>query len=194
MNLTKLLSAGFLLIFLTGCGRSPETQFYILNPLPLQKNSSSVHKTLQIGIDEISTPAYAEKLQIMVHDDANEVRLEEYHQWAENLDKTVRRVIETNLSFLLPGAVVEMAPWDSKFKPDYHLQVDISDFTVQASGTSILRAEVLVFDHEQLVKKRDLNYVIKVPNPDISRLVSSMNANLNHLSRDIAGMFKGYML
>lgn len=183
------LISGFLALALTACSRSPDTQFYILNPMPIQ-NTSVSYTNLQIGIDEINTPAYTEKLPLMVYETTREVKYEEYHQWAENLHKNINRILRTNLNLLLPGAVVNLAPWDVKFKPNYHVQINIADFSIYRDGLSILRAEVLVFDDTQLLRKQNISHSIKVPNPTLATLVASMNANLNHLSEDIARLFK----
>ncbi|WP_083500854.1 PqiC family protein [Legionella brunensis] len=162
---------------------------YLLNPLPPQKSAGHPYSYLRIGIDEVNTPAHIEKPQLMIHCTPNRLELEEYHQWAEALDKNIARVIETNLSTLLPGAIVENAPWDSKFKPNYHLQVGISQFEIDFNGNSIIRAEYLIYHDEELIKKGDSYYRIKVLPTDVEKLVISMNNNLTHLTQDIAKAF-----
>lgn len=189
MRILKVSLVILMGLLLVSCGRSPEMQFYILNTIPLQKNLSHRYNYLQIGIDEIDIPAYLEKPQLMIYNSANEVTLEEHHQWAESLDKNIKRVVETNLSMLLPGAVVENSPWDIKFKPNYHLQIDISQFTIDMKGNSILRAEYIVYYEKEIIKKRDVYYYIKVNNVTMESLVGSMNTNLTHLTRDIARTF-----
>ena len=189
MRILKLSLVVVMGLMILACGRSPEMQFYILNTLPLNKNITHRYHYLQIGIDEINIPAYLEKPQLMIHNSANEVTLEEYHQWAESLDKNIKRVVETNLSTLLPGAVVENSPWDIKFKPNYHLQIDISQFTIDFKGNSILRAEYIIYFEKEIIKKQDVYYCIKLTNVTIENLVGSMNANLTHLTRDIARTF-----
>ena len=190
MTLRNLCSLLLIAVILIACGRSKDPEFYILNPVPLQKSPVNKYQALQIGIDEISTPAYLEKPQLVIHNSANRVQLNEYHQWAEALDKNIKRVIQTNLSTLLPGAVVETSPWDIKFTPNYHLQLDISEFTIDIQGNSLLRGEYLIYYNEHIIKKQAVYYHLKVTDPTIDKLVSSMNANLTHLTRDIANTLK----
>lgn len=188
MRLNKLILILVISLLLLACGRSKDSQFYVLNPIPPYKEK--VHYTpIQIGIDEISIPAYLDKPQLMIYHAINQMSLEEYHQWAESSDKNIKRVIETNLSTLLPGAIVENSPWDIKFKPNFHLQIDISEFTININGNSVLRAKYLIYSEEQLIKKEDVYYYIKLPIVTVDNLVRSMNTNLTHLSEDIARTF-----
>lgn len=174
---------------LASCGRSKPVQFYILNPLPMPAKSTGTYQHLQIGIDSIETPAYTEKPQIMLYLSQQQVHLEEYHQWAESLDKTIKRVVASNLTTLLPGAVVANSPWDIQFKPDWHLQITISQFKIDAQGNSDLRAHYQIYEQERLVIKRDRFYHIRSNSQTMDALVNSMNTNLTHLTRDIAQAF-----
>ena len=182
---------GFVLmaaLALGACGRSKEAQLYVLNPIAAQKKTN--HYTyLHIGIDEVKIPGYIEKLPLAIHYTPHQVTMEEYHQWAEALDKNIERVIKTNLATLLPGALVAISPWDVLFKPNYHLQITMPLFTVDINGNSILRAEYLIYHDEQLIAKRDVYYYQKIPVVTPEKLVISMNSNLTSLSRDIAKYF-----
>lgn len=176
---------------LLSCGRSKESDFYILNPLPPQQQKAANY-AIQIGLDEINLPHYTEKPQLMIHYSPYQVQLEEYHRWAESLDKNIGRVIEANLSTLLPGAVIESYPWNVKLKPNYHLQIDIFQFEIDYKGDSVLRAEYVIYHHDQLIKKYTVYYHLKLKDSPITinALVKSMNTNLNHLTLDIASSFK----
>ncbi|KTD20579.1 Protein of uncharacterised function (DUF330) [Legionella lansingensis] len=185
-KITLLLTLSFLLL---ACGRSKEAQFYLLNPLPPQKQNGQPYRYLQIGIDEINIPPYTEKPQLMIHCTPHRLELEEYHQWAEALDKNITRVVETNLSNLLPGAIVESSPWNSRFKPGYHLQIDISQLDIDVHGYSSLAAEYLIYHEDELVKKGTVYYHTKVPVVNIESLVISVNTNLSCLTQEIARVF-----
>nr|WP_133132321.1 PqiC family protein [Legionella sp. PL877] len=164
---------------------------YVLAPIPPQKHSVSEYKNLRIGIDSVNIPAYIEKPQLMLHTTSHRLEPEEYHQWAEAVDKNIMRVVETDLSTLLPGSIVESSPWDSKFKPNYHLQIDISQFEMDICGSSKLRAEYLIYYKEALIKRGKVYYHSQVPKVTIEALVMSMNANLTRLTRSIAKVFSG---
>lgn len=189
-----LFSIGILLLsgsLLTSCARSPNATFYVLSPIPYQKNHSKKYQHLRIGINDVSSPAYLSKLEIIIHDSAHHVELKNFHQWAGSLNNNIQRVIAANFSTLLPGAAVAMVPWDISFKPNYQLQIDISQFEVDLSGDSVLRADYLIYSENKLYKKGTLYYHEKIPQVTIERLVISMNDNLTHLTKDLAKILAG---
>ncbi|QBR84475.1 membrane integrity-associated transporter subunit PqiC [Legionella israelensis] len=186
----KIISFVFLVLLLTACGRSRESQFYVLIPIPPEKAQVKRYHGLRIGIDKVNIPGYAQRSQLIIHCTKYRANIEEYHQWAEALTTNVTRVIDTNLSTLLPGAIVESSPWDSKFLPDYHLQVNISQYEVDIHGNSVLRAEYIIYKQEKIIKKAEVYYQIKLSSVTPETLVISMNKNLTQLTYEIAGYFK----
>ncbi|VEB36410.1 ABC-type uncharacterized transport system, auxiliary component [Legionella sainthelensi] len=179
----SLIILGFILV---ACTRSKEPQYYLLNPIAIPNKQMNYYKNLHLGIDDITIPAYLEKPQVMISYSPNRVELEEYHQWAGALDKNIKSVISTNLASLLPGAIVESSPWNAKFKPNYQLQIDIEQFTIDMQGNSILRAEFILYRENNIAKKKDVYYRLKIHNITIENLIASMNNNLTHLTQDIA--------
>lgn len=189
MRTWTLFLIGIVLItelLLTSCARSPDATFYVLNPIPYHMNHSKKYQDLRIGINDVSIPAYMSKPEIIIHDSAHHVELKNFHQWAGALNSNIQRVIATNLATLLPGAAVATVPWDIKFKPNYQLQIDISQFEVDLSGDSVLRADYLIYAEDKLYKKGTLYYHLKIPQVTVESLVSSMNDNLTHFTKDLA--------
>ncbi|WP_242604582.1 PqiC family protein [Legionella fairfieldensis] len=189
MSLSKITVLLVMGLISTGCGRSPDSQFYVLNPIPLSSKTIKHYNQLRIGIVSITSPDYTLKPQVIIHCNAHQVKLEEFHRWAESLDKNIQRVIEANLITLLPGAAIATKPWDLLFKPNYQLQLNISQFDVDIDGNSILRADYLIYSANHLKRKGTLYYHLHVPHATIAALVTSMNANLTHLTQDLAKVF-----
>lgn len=186
MKSAHLIIVLFLGVMLCACGRSKQPEFYILNPIPTKAVATTRYAYLKIGIDAIRTPSFAEKPQLMIYDSANRVQLEEYHQWVSSLDKNIKSVIKANLNTLLPGVVMEDAPWDIEFNPDYNLQIEISEFKIDVYGNSSLRASYVLSNQGQVIKKEDRSYHLKIPVVTVEALVKSMNINLNSFSQDLA--------
>lgn len=185
----RLLVLLLLSLIIAGCSRSKPSQFYLLNPLPFTLKKSLTYDFLQIGVDPVKIPAYLEKPQLTVFYESHVVSLDESHQWAEALDKNIERVIITNLSSLLPGSIVQGSLWDIKFKPKYHLQIVVAQFSMSSEGDCILRAEYIMYYHDDIIKKREVYYHSKAPKAIPAELVKAMNSNLNHLSKEIAKSF-----
>lgn len=183
-----LYTAGMIVsvILLTACSHSPESKFYVLNPIHAQKYSNQSRPGLRIGIEEVNIPSYMTKQQFIIHYTPNQVKLNEFQQWAGPLDKNIQRVIETNLSTLLPGAVIAYFPWGIQFNPNYQLHVNISQFEVDVKGNTLLRATYIIYSGETLRQKRTVEYHQQAPELTIDSFVKTMNESLNHLTRDIA--------
>ncbi len=184
----------FIIIFaglsLTACSRSRESNFYVLNPLPVQKQQTKNHPDLRVGIEEINIPSYMTKQQFIIHYSPHHVKLDEFQQWAGALDKNIQRVVETNLSTLLPGAVVAYYPWGTQFKPNYQLHINISQFEVNTLGNTLLRATYVIYSGETLQQKRTVEYHQRAPLLTVDSFVKTMNDSLNHLTQDIAKSVK----
>ncbi len=173
-------------LMLSSCGRSPDSKFYVLNPIPSKQKKVKTYTHLKIGINDINGPAYMKKPQLTIFHSAQQVKLEEYHRWVENLGQNAQNVIKSNLSLLLPGAAFVSAPWDVNYKPKYLLQIDFLQFDVDVQGDSKLRAEYLVYSNKSLIKKGIFSYNRKATPPTVPNLVASMNMNLNQFTRDLA--------
>jgi uncharacterized lipoprotein YmbA len=182
----------FLLIsvLLAACGRSKAITFYVLNPIPPSMVHKNPNPNLRIGINTIQTPDYIQKNEIMIHCTPQKLKLEEDYQWAEDLNKNISRVIMANLNTMIPEAVFENSPWNSDFKPKYTLQINITEFEIDISGNSILRAAYLIYRNDEIVLKRQVFYKTNVPMINMDSLVNSMNINIKKLTDDMAKSFR----
>ncbi|MDX1838402.1 hypothetical protein DIZ81_11120 [Legionella taurinensis] len=178
-----LLSAS---LILTACSRSKDPSYYVLNPVSAPVIQSNQYIHVRLGIERVSVPDYLDKPQLSIYYTPNLSELQEDSQWAEEVRGNVKRVIKTNLSTFLSGALVELAPWDIKYKPNYQLQVDISQYKVTAQGQSILQAEYVIYKGEEPFKKYKVAYTEKLSVVNPNTMVISMNNNLTRLTRDIA--------
>ena len=173
-------------VLLTSCARSPNAQFYTLTPLPFKTTHSKPYQNIRIGISEVNLPAYLSKPEIVVRSVGQQVDLKNFHQWAGSLSNNIQSVIAANLTTLLPGAAVATFPWNVNFKPNYQLHLDVAQFEVDKQGNSVLRADYIIYSNDELYKKGTLYYHQHVPTVNVAALVSSMNANLTQLTRDLS--------
>lgn len=170
---------------LMACGRSKEPQYYVLNPL-YDTRITTQYVNLRIGIDAIHVPDYLDKNELSVFYTPNQSKLDENSLWMESLSSNIERVIKVSLNNLLPGALVENAPWDVKFEPNKHLQIDISQFRVGPDGVSVLNADYVIYVDKNIVRKYTVHFAQKIPVINAQNVASSMNANLILLSRSMA--------
>jgi len=173
------------------CTRSPEPNFFVLNPIKLSTHSNS-GQLLHIGIDPLETPPYIQKPQLALRLANHQVDYDEYNRWAEQIDKNIARVIEANLRSMLKNTIVETSPWPSGFRPNYRLQINIVRFEAKSQGYSVLEASYQLVDRsgEKTITKQTVSYKRRLTNLAPQNIVASMNANLTALSRHIARHIK----
>ena len=189
---TKLKLTLPLLIFaLISCSRSPEPNFFVLNPIKLLTHSNS-GKIWRIGIDPLETPPYIQKPQLALRLANHQINYDEYNRWAEQIDKNIARVIEANLRSMLKNSIVETSPWPSGFRPNYRLQINIVRFEAKSQGYSVLEASYQLVDRsgEKTFTKQTVSYKRRLTNLAPQNIVASMNTNLTALSRHIARHIK----
>ena len=138
----------------------------------------------------VSIPEYLDSPYLKVFTTANEAELLELDQWAGPLDLNIARVLQTNLATYLPYAAIQMAPWDTKFYPDYHLHVDITQFNVDIHGNSILQAIYTIEKDKNSVNQYQTAFYEKLAVVRPSTIVESMNNQLRKLTEHIAARFR----
>lgn len=178
------------LLLLAACNSGKNPQYYVLNPICSVVKCKNQYSNLRLGIESIRIPEYLEKQQLAIYYTPHQGRLSDNHLWIERLDSNIKRLVKTNLGLFLPGALVEVSPWEGKFSPNYRLQIAISQFTVDIQGNSTLQASYVIYQDDKLIRHRRVHYCQKLPVVTFETLVVSMNENINRLTRDIAALWR----
>lgn len=127
---------------LLGCS-SKQSQFYVLNTdfySPLATSS------LKIGLGPIKVAEYLKRPQIMTRVDENELKVHEFHRWAEGLQNNITWILAQNLENDLSGSQVVPYPWPRYFNPDYQVAVNIMQFDAKLNCDVILTYQALITD------------------------------------------------
>ncbi len=93
-----------LLITLGGCAGTPNSRFYLLEPLtgaPGPEGTVPLDRAISIGLGPVTLPEYLDRPQIVTRTDRNTVLLAEFDRWAEPLSGNVSRTLAENLTYLL---------------------------------------------------------------------------------------------
>jgi uncharacterized lipoprotein YmbA len=187
MNQAKLINTplvfAILLIALTGCGTTPTPKFYLLEPsapAALTANSDSLPI---IVLAPVRIPHYLDRAQIVTASGDNGYQLSELNRWAEGLDHNINRVLQQDLSQLVPANVLPSAPSDSS---PLKLAVTILEFHVNAQGQANLKAQWQLSRGSQIVSLQQQNYLEPASSSDYQKMVAGLNACLRRLTGDVA--------
>lgn len=188
----RLLRFGALLVFVffaAGClpaGDQP-SKFYLLRSMD-DAAPPSASRNLALGVGPLQLPPYLDRPQIVTQTAGNELRLSEFHRWAEPLKENFTRVLANNLTGLLSTDRVFVFPWGRSVSVDYQVKVEVTRFIGQLGGTSFLTARWSIFGQEgqKLLLTRGTQLSTPTEAATYDALVAAMNRGLTDLSREIA--------
>lgn len=174
-------------VYLSGCAKSPDSQFYMLNPASshLIKSYSSCHKT--ILLEQIDIAKYLDRPNIVTRMTSNHLSISEFYRWAEPLDENIHSVIQQNLNQQLRNVVVLQSPLKIQQDVDYRVVVQINAFDMNFRGLTTLTASWYIYNNDRkLVLIRHKTYHAYVRYPFTYTFISAaMNKNITSLSLDI---------
>ena len=187
----RLLAVSIILASLAiGCGITKPAHFYLLTPQP--SNVESIQQASpsspMILVGPVRLPEYLNRSQIIHYSTANELKLNEYHRWAEPLENNVARVLSENLRQQLQNNHVLLYPGLNVRHFDYRVSIDVTRFDVDTSSHVVLAVNwVLRAGHgdETLLVHR-LTIREPVQNRDYGSIVSTQSRALGKLSAAMA--------
>jgi uncharacterized lipoprotein YmbA len=192
---TPASRVGTLLMFavaalqLAGCGASPKTSFYMLDPLVRLSSTTPVLENIDIelGVGPVQIPEYLNRSQIVRRTGPYEIDIAEFDRWAELLETAVPRVLAENLSVLLSTENIHIYPWGGA-SPEYRVRIDIIQYDSDPMGNVNLTVRWALLRGED---DRQINwhkYSVKKPiaGQGYPGMVSAMSLTLYDLSREIA--------
>lgn len=123
-----------LALALTACGTTPRSKFYTLDDesLVLPKTAS----TPIIGIKDIHLPTYMDKAQMVWHD-GNQIKIDEFHRWAESLRDSLPRTLSNIINKKADKTLAKQItiPMD-EFA--YNLDIEINRFDATIEKEAVL--------------------------------------------------------
>ncbi len=173
------------LLTLGGCigGSSTPAQFYLLEPLTETPVVAADAAPTMLVLAPVRIPHYLDRAQIVTATGDNTYQLSELNRWAEGLDHNVNRVLQQDLSKLVPADVVSSAPVGTS---PLKLAVTIQAFHVDAQGQARLEAQWQLSRDQQTLSVRRQGYREPASTSDYRLMVAALNACLHNMNRDLA--------
>ncbi|MBF0234289.1 MAG: membrane integrity-associated transporter subunit PqiC [Desulfamplus sp.] len=112
------------ILFLSlGCLSSQPSRFYMLTPVGegedvLTKTKIIVDKNITLGIGPVNIPKYLDRSQLVVRLSPNEIRLEDFHQWAGHPAEEIPSLLVENFTRILGIKTIYKYPWKSYVEPE----------------------------------------------------------------------------
>ena len=185
------LAIVLLMLGAPGCTETQPSTFYTLSALGASDGGTSGSRPggLAIGLGPITLPQYVDRPQIVTRITPNRLELSEFNKWAEPLDHIFSRVLADNLSVLLGTDRVIVLPRRRSGRTDIQVEIDVTQFDTDTSGTTVLAARWMIFgleDDEPLTTQKSV-VSSRIDNPgNHEAVVAAMSRMVEELSREIA--------
>jgi len=180
-----------LLLFAAGCaGTAPGHRYYGLSPIDqLAAEVALVDRSgIALGVGPVIIPDELKSPQIVTRPAAGRYQYSEFNRWAGLLENDLTRVLGVNLGLLLGTDRIGTYPWQSYFKPDYRIAVEVLRFDGDLSGEVILDARWTIVDAggTGILASGRSRFRQPVAAPAYESLVRAESLALAELSRTLA--------
>ena len=101
----KRTAAGLAVVLLAGCGHSPPTHFYTLDPTPPSRSAAAPGATaagVPIQLNAVHIPGALDRPQVVTQLGANRLDVHDFDQWGSPLGEMMRRTLAQDLLSRLP--------------------------------------------------------------------------------------------
>ena len=184
------LAAGAACLALASCADSQPTRFYTLAAVPDAPGEAmpALPPDLSVGIGPVNLPPYLDRPQLVTRAGSNRAVLAEFDSWVEPLQGMFARVLAENLALLLGTDDVLMLPQRRALALDYQVEVDVTRFDVDTSGSAVLDARwwVLGRDGERLLRSGRSTISEPTQAGDYTAAAGALSRALGAMSLEIA--------
>ena len=181
----KKLAVVFCIMILSACSfRSPQSQFYVMNSDNLSALSD---KKIRVAVARVRVPDMLDKAQIVAYDkDSSEVKILEFHRWAEVFPDVLQATVTNDLMAYLPNAYVERTYFDSN-TAQYSVNIEINRIEAYPGDKVVLSAWWNIEDKNGKVLKREQQtYRAQVKGDEIADLVAAEAEAVHQMAREVA--------
>ena len=194
----RFLLLGVLIIVLGGCvagGPSPPARFYTLNAMSESNTPQQAEvgeKCFSINIGPVQMPEYLNRPQIVTRLSSNELKLDEFSQWAEPLTDNFSAVLSENVGALLCADPIAIYPFRGNMALDFKVEVVVIRFdgVIDQNVTLIARWVIMGKERDDVLLMKRSSYVEKTDDKTYEALVVAKSRAVQKFSGDIATEIK----
>jgi uncharacterized lipoprotein YmbA len=179
-----------LLLLLAGC--SSKSDYYRLQPRLLPHRDITPLSTRHVvGIGEVQVADYLQRKGLTLRLGPSRLKVDENALWAGSLDKNIQKVLQRNLSQLLPSATFLSYPWEEPLTDKERIFVTVDRFDGDSNGTVTLEGHWSLVDRgeEKMLLGEDFYYTER-GEATLPGIVATQNRLLERLSRRIASRIR----
>ena len=170
---------------LVACSTKISTRYYSLHALPEPSTTINLPANTTFGIGSVKLPSMLNRKGIVTHKVGSAVQVASHDVWAGRLKEDFIRVVAELMAQGLGINDVVTEPWNTRFRPQYQLQLDVHQFSGQIGG--LVRFKVnwtLIGDYgkEKLMSRTD-DITLQTEDDSYQSYVSTLSALLDAFSK-----------
>lgn len=185
-----LVSFAFLLSGCLSVANSPSPRFYM--PMAIDKGQISekfdISPGVTVAIGPIGIPEYQDRPQIVTVDKEGMLKFAQFDRWGESLDSAISRLLNDNLTVMLPEANFYIYPCNFAIPLTYQIVVDVVQLESRLDKEMLLVAQWSIIEHKNrrmlFTKRSEFRQPVKPHN--YSGLAAALSASCASLSSEIA--------
>ena len=186
------LAVGLIMLSLSACtGTSKPSQFYLMDPMDpeaVADLAATVPPQIRIGVGPVSIREHLKRPQIVFRTAGSEIKVAEFHRWAESLEENIVQVLAENLMLLLDSEDVYIYPWSNRLKVDYQIGLNIYRFDVHKGQSAELNVRWTIFEvgDKSVVSNRRTAFTKTLKSDTYEDIVNAYSRILEDFSRQLA--------
>ena len=186
-----LLAALLATAALSGCGSSPVTHFYTLNPAAEPVAAGAGAKAVYIvAVGAVSLPDGVDRPQIVLRTGGNRVSFSEFERWVGALKDEIALAVAANLKQGLGGANVSAYPMSAGMNADVNVLLYVQRFDSALGDAATVEILWQVTPAKGAVKTGQSTVREPAGGPGYEALVAAHVRALAAVSRDIAAAIR----
>jgi uncharacterized lipoprotein YmbA len=189
-----LLATGILLVLLAACAATQPTSFYTLSADTGGVAAPRAQEGLTVGLGPVTLPAYLDRPDIVTREGPNQMRLAEFHRWAEPLEPLLARIMAQDLHALLDAEDVIPVPQRRDIPLDRVVEIEVNQLDADQAGQVVFDARWWVYEGNGdtlLASGRSRITEQGAAPPDYESIAAAMSRAVAGASRDIATAIRG---
>lgn len=181
-----LIGAGALL---SGCGSSPVTRFYTLNPVAAPA-AADARGSMIVVIGAVALPDGLDRPQIVLRGAGNQVTFSEFERWLGSPKDEIALAIAGSLKQALGGASVFAGPMSAGMSADVVVLLQVQRFDSVLGDAATVEAAWQVVPAKGAAKAGQSSVREPAGGPGYDALVAAHSRALAAVSRDIAAAIR----
>lgn len=121
-------------LIVSACASQSPTNYYSLRVQSDSTVEISLPDSVTLGVGPVTLPSELDRPGLVTELRGSGISIAPYHIWAGDLDENFSRVLAGLMAEHLQLDQVYAAPWDTRFRPEYQLRVDVQRFSGTLGG------------------------------------------------------------